>query len=48
MEVAAVQAIYGQVVRELVLDREWGLAQGILREQSQLLSEETPEGGKEG
>jgi hypothetical protein len=38
MEVEAVQSIYEQVVRELVVEREWALAQGILREQSQVLS----------
>ena len=38
MEVSAIQAIYEQVVRELVVEREWALAQGILREQSQIMS----------
>jgi len=38
MEVAAVQRVFEQVVRELVLEREWDLAQGILREQAHVLS----------
>jgi hypothetical protein len=38
MDMGAVQSIYEQVVRELVVEREWALAQGILREQSQILS----------
>ncbi len=47
LEIVIVQKVFEQVVRELVLEKEWGLAQSILKEQGQVLTLESGL-GKEG
>ena len=37
LDLSIVQSIYEQIVRELVLEREWGVAQALLREQNAVL-----------